>query len=139
MTLHPLDPVMGDERDTSIDRARLTHDAATCKLCAYLAEGRETTKNGVFITPLCDGCGTHHPDDYQCFARFKCAECKQLLPLSQQEWARLGIVRLAHGKRTRPHPTGVCKACFPFSSRNTARELVTLPDDGRDVFEGLGR
>jgi len=111
------------------------HD--NCGLCARLAEGFTETRNGVWITPLHDECGFHHMPDAECLARFRCMECRELLPRSEQEWASSAIVRLAHGKTTRPRPTGVCSGCWPRSIRNAAYEPPEPVDDGSDPFAKL--
>lgn len=43
------------------------HDTTTCKLCAALAAGRKTTRNGVEISPLCFRCGYHHWQNTGCY------------------------------------------------------------------------
>ena len=120
--------------------AAALHDATTCRLCQRLAEGYTETKNGVHIPPFCESCRTHHDPDF-CPARFRCSECHQLLPHSEQEWATLAIVRIAHGKRTRPYPTGVCHECWPTASKNVAREVPAGVSEGQpvDPFFGLGK
>ena len=126
-------------RDTNIIPGEHNPD---CLLCARLAGGFTTTRNGVEITPLCEHCSTHHLTDASCWATFRCAECRRLLPHSEEEWATLGIVRLAHGRRTKAHPSGVCRSCFATSSRNTARDWEpggVSEGQPADPFEGLGR